>query len=183
MARLSGVRQPRQPPAAGMRFPLALCLGLVALATASQSPLQRRVVKEVLEYFHSRSNVQFFFKEQAVEGAVERVSARGCGHPRPPGRAAAAERGEMAAKSLAWRQQGGWGGGRGVTEGSGCQGVPEEGRLRARTDPLTWTVWAGWSLGTYRQGLAELSYSLTVTQLATGRAAAGAWPSWCSQEH
>uniref|UniRef100_A0A8D0FVA4 Retinoic acid receptor responder protein 2 n=1 Tax=Strix occidentalis caurina TaxID=311401 RepID=A0A8D0FVA4_STROC len=60
-----------------MRFLLALCLGLVALATASQSPLQRRVVKEVLEYFHGRSNVHFLFKEQAVEGAVERVNASG----------------------------------------------------------------------------------------------------------
>ncbi|KAM9303755.1 retinoic acid receptor responder protein 2 [Morus bassanus] len=60
-----------------MRLPLALCLGLVALAAASQSPLQRRVVKEVLEYFHSRSNVQHIFKEQAVEGAVEREDPSG----------------------------------------------------------------------------------------------------------
>ncbi|CAM9199973.1 unnamed protein product, partial [Bubo scandiacus] len=60
-----------------MRFLLALCLGSVALATASQSPLQRRVVKEVLEYFHGRSNVHFLFKEQAVEGAVEREDASG----------------------------------------------------------------------------------------------------------
>ncbi|XP_075348258.1 retinoic acid receptor responder protein 2 [Mycteria americana] len=60
-----------------MRFLLALCLGLVALAGASQSPLQRRVVKEVLEYFHGRSNVHFLFKEQAVDGAVEREDPSG----------------------------------------------------------------------------------------------------------
>ncbi|KAM6102624.1 retinoic acid receptor responder protein 2 [Theristicus caerulescens] len=60
-----------------MRFPLALCLGLVALSAASPSPLQRRVVKEVLEYFHGRSNVHFLFKEQAVEGAVEREDPSG----------------------------------------------------------------------------------------------------------
>ncbi|GAB0185138.1 retinoic acid receptor responder protein 2 [Grus americana] len=60
-----------------MKFPLALCLGLVALAAASQSPLQRRVVKDVLEYFHGRSNVHFLFKEQAVEGAVEREDPSG----------------------------------------------------------------------------------------------------------
>ncbi|NXF40532.1 RARR2 protein, partial [Nyctibius bracteatus] len=62
---------------AAMRLPLALCLALVALGAASQSPLQRRVVREVLEYFHGRSNVQFLFKEQAVEGAVERVNPSG----------------------------------------------------------------------------------------------------------
>ncbi|NXI44225.1 RARR2 protein, partial [Galbula dea] len=63
--------------AAGMRFSLALFLGLVALATASQTPLQRRVVKEVMEYFHGRSNVHYLFKEQAVEGAVEREDPSG----------------------------------------------------------------------------------------------------------
>ncbi|NXH23259.1 RARR2 protein, partial [Bucco capensis] len=63
--------------AAGMRFPLALLLGLVALATASQSPLQRRVGREVLEYFHGRSNVHYLFKEQSVEGAVEREDPSG----------------------------------------------------------------------------------------------------------
>ncbi|KAM6142741.1 retinoic acid receptor responder protein 2 [Phoenicopterus ruber ruber] len=60
-----------------MRFPLALCLGLVALAGASQSPLQRRVVKDVLEYFHGRSNVHFLFREQGVTGAVEREDPSG----------------------------------------------------------------------------------------------------------
>ncbi|XP_068260530.1 retinoic acid receptor responder protein 2 [Nyctibius grandis] len=60
-----------------MRLPLALCLALVALGAASQSPLQRRVVKEVLEYFHGRSNVQSLFKEQAVDGAVEREDPSG----------------------------------------------------------------------------------------------------------
>ncbi|NXW81909.1 RARR2 protein, partial [Alopecoenas beccarii] len=65
--------------AAGMRFPLALCLGLVALAAASpsQSPLQRRVVREVLDYVNSRRGTQFLFKEQAVEGAVEREDPSG----------------------------------------------------------------------------------------------------------
>uniref|UniRef100_A0A8B9EZW0 Retinoic acid receptor responder protein 2 n=1 Tax=Amazona collaria TaxID=241587 RepID=A0A8B9EZW0_9PSIT len=61
-----------------MRLPLALCLGLVALTAASQSPLQRRVVKEVLDYFHRRSSsVHSLFKEQAVEGAVEREDSSG----------------------------------------------------------------------------------------------------------
>lgn len=68
-----------------MRFPLALCLGLVALAAASPSPLQRRVVREVLDYVNGRSSTQLLFKEQAVEGAVERVSA-GAAEPRDPGR-------------------------------------------------------------------------------------------------
>ncbi|NXL68792.1 RARR2 protein, partial [Chordeiles acutipennis] len=63
--------------AAAMRFPLALCLGLVAVASAGQSPLQRRVVKELLEYFHGRSNVHSLFKEQAVEAAVEREDPSG----------------------------------------------------------------------------------------------------------
>ncbi|XP_061853488.1 retinoic acid receptor responder protein 2 [Colius striatus] len=60
-----------------MRLPVALCLASVALAAAGQSPLQRRVVKDVLDYFHSRSNVHFFFKEQAVEAAVEREDPSG----------------------------------------------------------------------------------------------------------
>ncbi|NXC23212.1 RARR2 protein, partial [Corythaeola cristata] len=63
--------------AAAMRFPLALCLGLVAMAAAGQSPLQRRVVREVLEYFHGRGAVRFVFREQAVEGAVEREDPSG----------------------------------------------------------------------------------------------------------
>ncbi|KAK2519559.1 Rarres2 [Columba livia] len=60
-----------------MRFPLALCLGLVALAAASPSPLQRRVVREVLDYVNGRSSTQLLFKEQAVEGAVEREDPSG----------------------------------------------------------------------------------------------------------
>ncbi|NXS57758.1 RARR2 protein, partial [Brachypteracias leptosomus] len=62
---------------AGMRLPLALALAWLALAAAAQSPLQRRVLRDVLDYFHGRSNVQFFFKEQAVEGVVEREDPSG----------------------------------------------------------------------------------------------------------
>lgn len=52
---------------------LPLALGVAAVA-AGQSPLQRRVVREVLEYFHGRSNVHFLFKEREVDGVIERVS-------------------------------------------------------------------------------------------------------------
>lgn len=93
-----------------MRLPLALCLGLVALATASQSPLQRRVVREVLDYFHGRSNVHFLFKEQAVEGAVERVSAGGWGCPRG---------GRCCGEGRGGGQGLGWGGGSGCPRGRG----------------------------------------------------------------
>ncbi|RMB90447.1 hypothetical protein DUI87_33188 [Hirundo rustica rustica] len=50
-----------------MRLPLSLWLPLalaVAAVAAGQSPLQRRVVRDVLEYFHGRSNVHFLFKER-----------------------------------------------------------------------------------------------------------------------
>ncbi|XP_074429903.1 retinoic acid receptor responder protein 2-like [Larus michahellis] len=60
-----------------MRFPLALCLGLVAMVAAGPSPLQRRVVREVLEAFHGRSSVQALFRERAVEGVVEREDPSG----------------------------------------------------------------------------------------------------------
>lgn len=60
-----------------MKLLLGIVVVVLALADAGQSPLQRRVVKDVLDYFHSRSNVQFLFREQSVEGAVERVSAGG----------------------------------------------------------------------------------------------------------
>ncbi|NWS78839.1 RARR2 protein, partial [Crotophaga sulcirostris] len=60
-----------------MRLPLAICLGLVALVAASPSPLQRRVAREVVEYFNGRSNGNFVFKESAVEGAVEREDSSG----------------------------------------------------------------------------------------------------------
>lgn len=66
----------------GMKLLLGIAVVVLALADAGQSPLQRRVVKDVLDYFHSRSNVQFLFREQSVEGAVERVSAGG-GHGDP----------------------------------------------------------------------------------------------------
>ncbi|KAM6032556.1 retinoic acid receptor responder protein 2 [Chlamydotis macqueenii] len=57
--------------------PLALGLGLLAVAAGGQSPLQRRVVRDVLEYFHGRAGVRALFAEQAVEGAVEREDASG----------------------------------------------------------------------------------------------------------
>ncbi|XP_065600966.1 retinoic acid receptor responder protein 2 [Cyrtonyx montezumae] len=60
-----------------MKRLLGLAVAVLALAAAGQSPLQRRVVKDVLEYFHGRSNVQFLFREQSVEGAVERVDSSG----------------------------------------------------------------------------------------------------------
>ncbi|NXC41754.1 RARR2 protein, partial [Penelope pileata] len=62
---------------AAMKRPLGLAVLLLALAAAGQPPLQRRVVREVLDYFHGRSNVQFLFREQSVEGAVERVDSSG----------------------------------------------------------------------------------------------------------
>lgn len=58
-----------------MKRLLGIAVAVLALVAAGQSPLQRRVVKDVLDYFHSRSNVQQLFREQSVEGAVERVSA------------------------------------------------------------------------------------------------------------
>ncbi|NXB27400.1 RARR2 protein, partial [Eulacestoma nigropectus] len=51
---------------------LPLALGVAAVA-AGQSPLQRRVVRDVLEYFHGRSNVHFLFKEREVDGVIERL--------------------------------------------------------------------------------------------------------------
>ncbi|NXY86819.1 RARR2 protein, partial [Alcedo cyanopectus] len=77
----------------GMRVPLGPCLALLAAVVVAgqppgqpppRSPLQRRVLRDLLEYFHGRPNVHFFFREQALEGVVERV--RGAGRPRrePP---------------------------------------------------------------------------------------------------
>ncbi|XP_040405276.1 retinoic acid receptor responder protein 2 [Cygnus olor] len=60
-----------------MRRVLALALGFVALAAASQTPLQRRVVRDVLEYFHGRGSVAFLFREHSLEGAVERQDSSG----------------------------------------------------------------------------------------------------------
>ncbi|XP_069715311.1 retinoic acid receptor responder protein 2 [Phaenicophaeus curvirostris] len=60
-----------------MKVLLALWVGLVALVAAGQSPLQRRVVREVVEYFNGRSTGNFVFKEQTVEGAVERGDSSG----------------------------------------------------------------------------------------------------------
>ncbi|KAJ7411783.1 retinoic acid receptor responder 2 [Willisornis vidua] len=58
-----------------MRLPVSLWLPLalaVAAVAAGQSPLQRRVVRDVLEYFHGRSNVHFLFRERELDGAIER---------------------------------------------------------------------------------------------------------------
>ncbi|NXQ24400.1 RARR2 protein, partial [Alaudala cheleensis] len=65
-----------------MRLPVSLWLPLalgVAAVAAGQSPLQRRVVRDVLEYFHGRSNVHFLFKERDVDGVIERARSL----PRP----------------------------------------------------------------------------------------------------
>lgn len=89
-----------------MKRLLGIAVAVLALAAAGQSPLQRRVVKDVLDYFHSRSNVQQLFREQSVEGAVERVSA---GEARGPSCRVAVElcgaRGELPASGgtgVAW---------------------------------------------------------------------------------
>ncbi|NWY21566.1 RARR2 protein, partial [Aphelocoma coerulescens] len=63
-----------------MRLPVSLWLPLalgVAAVAAGQSPLQRRVVRDVLEYFHGRSNVHFLFKEREVDGVIEREDPSG----------------------------------------------------------------------------------------------------------
>ncbi|XP_071416487.1 retinoic acid receptor responder protein 2 [Pithys albifrons albifrons] len=63
-----------------MRLPVSLWLPLalaVAAVAAGQSPLQRRVVRDVLEYFHGRSNVHFLFRERELDGAIEREDPSG----------------------------------------------------------------------------------------------------------
>ncbi|XP_053266295.1 retinoic acid receptor responder protein 2 isoform X2 [Podarcis raffonei] len=55
----------------GMKGLLVLCLGLLALADANQSPLQQRALELVLDFFHSRDLVQATFKEQAVTHVTE----------------------------------------------------------------------------------------------------------------
>ncbi|XP_053914454.1 retinoic acid receptor responder protein 2 [Cuculus canorus] len=52
-------------------------VALVALVGAGQTPLQRRVLREVVEYFNGRNSGSFVFKEQTVEGAVEREDSSG----------------------------------------------------------------------------------------------------------
>uniref|UniRef100_A0A8B9T6M2 Retinoic acid receptor responder protein 2 n=1 Tax=Anas platyrhynchos TaxID=8839 RepID=A0A8B9T6M2_ANAPL len=59
------------------RLLLALAVGLVAVVAGSQPPLQRRVVREVLEYFHGRGSVHFLFREQSLEGVQERQDPSG----------------------------------------------------------------------------------------------------------
>ncbi|NWI18530.1 RARR2 protein, partial [Crypturellus soui] len=56
-------------------------LALLALMTvpvqAAQAPLQRRIVRELLEHFHGRGHVQHLFQERSVEGVEEREDASG----------------------------------------------------------------------------------------------------------
>ncbi|XP_053119329.1 retinoic acid receptor responder protein 2 [Hemicordylus capensis] len=54
-----------------MQGPLVLCLALLALAGADRTPLQQKALHLVLNYFHSRPNVQLAFTEQAVAEATE----------------------------------------------------------------------------------------------------------------
>lgn len=75
----------REAVPGGMRLPVSLWLPLalaVAAVAAGQSPLQRRVVRDVLEYFHGRSNVNSLFKERDVDGVIERAS-NGTRHREP----------------------------------------------------------------------------------------------------
>uniref|UniRef100_A0A670JC53 Retinoic acid receptor responder protein 2 n=1 Tax=Podarcis muralis TaxID=64176 RepID=A0A670JC53_PODMU len=60
-----------------MKGLLVLCLGLLALADANQSPLQQRALELVLDFFHSRDLVQATFKEQAVTHVTETEFPRG----------------------------------------------------------------------------------------------------------
>ncbi|XP_039582541.1 retinoic acid receptor responder protein 2 [Passer montanus] len=58
-------------------LPLALAAARAAAGAAGQSPLQRRVVRDVLDYFHGRSNVHFLFKERELDGVIEREDPSG----------------------------------------------------------------------------------------------------------
>ncbi|XP_075771753.1 retinoic acid receptor responder protein 2-like [Pelodiscus sinensis] len=60
-----------------MKGLLALCLGWLALAVASRSPRQQRAVELALEDFHSRSQVRWVYKEQAVEEVTEEEDPAG----------------------------------------------------------------------------------------------------------
>lgn len=65
--------EPLQP--VGMKLVLlALGLGLVASADGSHSTLQQRALNVVLEDFHSKPQVVFAFKEEAVMEVLETVS-------------------------------------------------------------------------------------------------------------
>uniref|UniRef100_A0A493TER6 Uncharacterized protein n=1 Tax=Anas platyrhynchos platyrhynchos TaxID=8840 RepID=A0A493TER6_ANAPP len=69
----------------GVPVVLAVPVGTGQGAPAGQPPLQRRVVREVLEYFHGRGSVHFLFREQSLEGVQERVSAPWVPLPAPGG--------------------------------------------------------------------------------------------------
>ncbi|XP_008121202.1 retinoic acid receptor responder protein 2 isoform X1 [Anolis carolinensis] len=60
-----------------MKWLLALCGGLLALAGANHSPVQQRALDNVLEYFHGRSFVQSVFQEQAVTEVAKEESSTG----------------------------------------------------------------------------------------------------------
>ncbi|NWT07173.1 RARR2 protein, partial [Mionectes macconnelli] len=63
-----------------MRLPVSLWLPLAlaaAAVAAGQSPLQRRVVRDVMEYFHGRSSVNFLFRERELDGVIEREDPSG----------------------------------------------------------------------------------------------------------
>lgn len=104
----------REAVPGGMRLPVALWLPLalgVAAVAAGQSPLQRRVVRDVLEYFHGRSNVHFLFKEREVDGVIERVSngirhrQPGCGRRDGHGNGEGASRGNGEGDGVSGREQ------------------------------------------------------------------------------
>ncbi|XP_062977993.1 retinoic acid receptor responder protein 2 isoform X2 [Elgaria multicarinata webbii] len=56
-----------------MKRLIVLCLGLLALVDASQSPIQQQAVDLLLDFFHSRNLVRSVFKEQAVTDVIEEV--------------------------------------------------------------------------------------------------------------
>ncbi|KAF7236257.1 Retinoic acid receptor responder protein 2 [Varanus komodoensis] len=56
-----------------MRRLAALCVGLLALSSASRPATQQRALDVVLDYFHRNGLVQSVFKEQAVLNVSEEV--------------------------------------------------------------------------------------------------------------
>ncbi|KAF4787403.1 hypothetical protein TURU_000028 [Turdus rufiventris] len=121
-----------------MRLPVSLWLPLalgVAAVAAGQSPLQRRVLRDALEYFHGRSNVHFLFKERDVDGVIERVSnGIGTGIRDPGAGVAQGERGGEGVMEGVGRDRDRGFGLQGVREGSGREqvvnGVSERGSDR-----------------------------------------------------
>ncbi|XP_048366624.1 retinoic acid receptor responder protein 2 [Sphaerodactylus townsendi] len=54
-----------------MKQLLVLCWGLLALAGTTPSPLQTRALQMVLDEYHNKSHVQFFFKQQLMAERME----------------------------------------------------------------------------------------------------------------